>query len=262
MLGIGIYSQFGYSLPFEERLRLIKDAGFDATVLWWHGDDKHSQPDVTRKIGLQIDNVHAHFCNPDCLWRDGIDGGDYYNMLISCIEDCSIHNISTAVIHLTSFEKDVEVTYLGLNRVARIIDFAQKKGVKLAFENTAFIKHLDAVFGCCPSPNVGFCWDSGHENLWHPDKDCLELYGDRLFALHINDNFGDGDSHILPFDGTVDWNSKIQKLKNCKDVKYFTLEVDFNRNHEKCKIYDGLSAREYLASAYKKASKLIRMLRD
>jgi sugar phosphate isomerase/epimerase len=259
MHGIGMFSWFSYDLPILERLTLIKDAGFDATGLWWAGDNKHEQPDMARKIGLQIDNIHTPFNEPNRLWLDGTDGEDYVNMLISCVEDCSSHAISTSVIHLTSFSEKVAVTELGLNRISRIIDVAERNNIKLAFENLTFLEHLDTVFERFTSPCVGFCYDSGHENWGHPDNDCLALYGDKLIALHINDNFGDGDTHVLPFDGTIDWSEKMQKLRKCRDVDYFTLEVDFNRKHEKCIIYSEMSARDYLELAYRKAVRLLEL---
>ena len=261
MLGIGMFSWFSYDLPIAERLQLIKDTGFNATSLWWDGDDKHKQPDLARKIGLQIDNVHAPFMSPQYFpndfWLDGVNGEDFQKMLISCIEDCQTHNIPAAVIHITSFKEKVAVTELGLQRLMKIIDIAEKKEIKLAFENLTTLEHLDAIFERFSSPYVGFCYDSGHENCNHPDIDCLKLYGDRLFALHINDNFGDSDTHVLPFDGTVNWEDKMRKLKLCKDIDYFTLEVDWNRNHEKCAIYHNLSAKDYLKLAYQKAVELL-----
>lgn len=38
MKGLSIFSWFSYPLPLQERLELIKNAGFDATALWW-GDE-------------------------------------------------------------------------------------------------------------------------------------------------------------------------------------------------------------------------------
>ena len=35
MKGLSIFSWFSYPLPLQERLELIKNAGFDATALWW-----------------------------------------------------------------------------------------------------------------------------------------------------------------------------------------------------------------------------------
>ena len=257
MRGIGMFSWFSYDLPILERLSLIKKVGFNATGLWWAGDNKHEQPDMARKIGLQIDNMHTPFDDPNRLWLDGNSGDEYKDMLIACIEDCKTHEIPVAVIHLTSFSENVDVTDLGLMRIGQIVDAAEKCNVRLAFENLTVLEHLNAVYKQFSSPLVGFCYDSGHENWNHPDKDCLTLYGDKLFALHINDNFGDTDSHMLPFDGTVDWPEKMQKIRRCKEVEYFTFEVDFNRKHEKCSTYNALSAEEYLESAYRKALDLL-----
>jgi len=268
MQKIGICTWFSYDLiPIEERLQLIKDAKFDATCLEWDADDKQKQPEMARKIGLQIDNIHAPIDNANAVWQAGIDGDDYQNILISCVRDCRIHEIPTVVIHLTGFPPYPPITEVGLNRISRIIDVAERENVKLAFENLWALTHLDAVFKRFPSHFVGLCYDSGHENLNRP-HDSLASYGDRLFALHINDNFNDtllpdgtinwnADAHVLPFDGTVDWDGKMQKLKKCSNVDYLVFEVNFNRKHEKCVMYKDLSAQEYLVLAYKRAVKLL-----
>ena len=269
MHGIGICTWFSYHLPLEERLQLIKNAKFDATCLWWGDEHEEKEPELARKMGLQIDNIHAPFDNANSLWQEGIDGDDYQNILISCVKDCAVHDIPTVVIHLTGLPPYPPISEVGLKRIEKIIGVAEQKKVRLAFENLWALKHLDEVFNKFPSPYVGLCYDSGHENL-NQYHDCLELYGDRLFALHINDNFNDpllsdgttnwnSDAHVLPFDGTVDWNEKMQKLKKCNGVGYFTLEVNFNRKHEKCAMYEPLSAQEYLDLAYEKAIKLLKL---
>lgn len=43
----------------------------------------------------------------------------------------------------------------------------------------------------------------------------LNLYGDKLIALHLHDNNGQEDAHVLPFTGNVNWNriaSKLEKI--------------------------------------------------
>jgi len=264
--GMGMFLHFGYNLPLDEKLRLIKNAGFIATSLGGFDRINGDEPDMARKVGLQIDNIHAPFGGdkPNQLWQDCIDGEGYQNMLITCVEDCATHEIPTAVIHLEGFPDSAPVTEIGLKRIGKVVEAAERKNIKLAFENLNSLEHLDAIFERFSSPNVGFCYDSGHENLNQP-QDCLELYGDRLFVLHINDNFGDGcDAHILPFDGTIDWNEKMRKLKQCKDVDYFTFETNrigfaFNPEHEKSAMYNGVSAQEYLKLAYERAQKLLDM---
>jgi sugar phosphate isomerase/epimerase len=259
-----MFSWFSFDMSIKERLKAVKDAGFDATTLWWEGEDRHEQVDMARKFGLRIDNVHTPFYSPNQLWLDGIDGEEWQKMLISCVEECGLHEIPVAVIHLTDFAENVGVTELGLRRIGKIVDAAERKGVKLAFENLAFLCHIDAVFNRFESPHVGYCYDSGHENVCarlynDPGFDCLSPYGHRLFALHINDNYGDGDTHAIPFNGTIDWKKKMGIIRQCKDVDYFTLEVPFERSHEKCEIYGRMAADEFLGAAYASAVKLLEL---
>lgn len=257
MTKLGIFSWFSYPMSIEERFRMIKQAGFEATSLWWGEESKNLQPEMARKIGLQIDNIHAPFDHPNDLWLDNLNGENYLDMLFSCVNDCMHHQIPVAVIHITGFSEPPEITQIGLERVKRIVDIAENKGVYLAFENLNFLHHLDYIFENIQSEHLGFCYDSGHKNCYHRDADCLSLYGNRLLALHIDDNFADQDTHLLPYDGTVNWNRVKEKLKECKGVGYLTLEVDFNPKHEKSQIYKELSVEDFLALAYEKAAKLI-----
>ncbi len=63
---IGIYDCFGYGtgydVSFEERYRLIKEAGFDCVMLWWsdkfgRGDDYKKDVKFAKNAGLYIENI-------------------------------------------------------------------------------------------------------------------------------------------------------------------------------------------------------------
>jgi len=261
MTGIGIFPLFIPDFPAKEKYRLIKDAGFDAVSIYWGDENKYEQLEAAKEYGLAIDNIHSQNDNANAIWQDGTDGEERQNVLLSCVEDCAFHNISTVVIHLTGFPPYPPVSELGLKRIKEIVCLAEQKNVKLAFENLWTFEHLDTLFEQFPSPNVGFCYDIGHENL-NLHRNCLESYGDKIFALHINDNFGDGyDAHVLPFDGTINWNEKMRQLNQCKNIDFFTLEIYKleSGEHEKSCIYNELSGQEFLNTAYKKAVKLLKM---
>lgn len=79
---VGIYDCFGYGgsydVPFEERYRLIKRAGFDCVMLWWSdkfGRGRGYQEDVrlAKKAGLEIDNMHTPVHGQNCLSSDNLD---------------------------------------------------------------------------------------------------------------------------------------------------------------------------------------------
>lgn len=64
MPGLGIFSWFSYQLPIQVRLEFIKNVGFNATSLWWGdepNEDKNSQPELARRIGLEIVSTPEYF---------------------------------------------------------------------------------------------------------------------------------------------------------------------------------------------------------
>ncbi|PCK78176.1 hypothetical protein CPT34_25980 [Rhizobium sophoriradicis] len=77
---------------------------------------------------------------------------------------------------------------------------------------------------------IGLCYDSGHWELVEPGKvSVLELYGDRLLATHIHDNFGAKDDHLLPFDGRLDWNAITKAIAATSYVTPLNFETPMDR---------------------------------
>ena len=89
---------------------------------------------------------------------------------------------------------------------------AEKYGVVVALENSVSREHLYYVLDNIKSPYVGHCFDSGHRNAFAHDTDFLAKYGDRLVATHIQDNDGANDLHLMPFDGTINWEQVSAEL--------------------------------------------------
>jgi len=255
---IGMFSYFSYPLSIEERLHFIKQAGFDATSLWWSGDGRHKQPELARSVGLEIDNVHAPFQNANVLWLPGQDGEDYLSILEGCVRDCKTHDIPTVVIHAAGFRDEPVISKIGTSRLQRLVSLAEDCGINLAFENLHTLEHLDHIFQHFASPYVGFCYDNGHELCNTPDGACLERYGSRLFAIHLDDNLGDGDTHLLPYDGIADWDYNIMRLKNSKplDILNFELRITSFPERPETHLYDNMDFADYLKEAYKRACKI------
>ena len=80
----------------------------------------------------------------------------------------------------------------------------------------------------------------------------LKQFGNRLFALHLQDNGGKHNQHQLPFDGNIDW-AKVMKKISCTNYKGATTLEPMNWDYEQ------LSIREFLSLAFQKAVRIDNM---
>lgn len=226
-----IFSWFGFPIPMEERFKLIKAAGFDGVLLWWADDhidedgNKELQPELARRIGLFIENIHTPYDSANSLWTDSSDGDAYEKVLMNCIADCAKYEIPTAVLHASRGSILPPPNYLGLDRIKRLVEFAERKNVNIAIENIRHPELLDYIFPSIHSSRLGFCYDSGHENCYTHGTDLLRKYGSRLMALHLHDNDGTDDYHQLPGDGTIHWDTLMKKLDAAGYTGAIALEV-------------------------------------
>ncbi len=252
----GIYDCFGYGgsydIPFEQRYKLIKEAGFDSVMLWWSdkfGRGTGYQDDVkfALNVGLQIENIHAPVHEQNALSIESFDGDSVFKSYLQCIKDCFNYQIKTVVIHLPNDSNPIND--LGRNRLAELIEQAEKTSVQIAFENLDNIHNLDLVFENFKSDNIGFCYDSCHHINYAPNVDLLNKYGNRLMALHLHDNGGKHNQHQLPFDGSIDWQKLMNEIALTNYNGAITLEP---MNWD----YENLYIQAFLELAYSKAKQL------
>jgi len=251
----GIYFWFNYPIPYIDRLNLIKQTGFDEIMLWW-GDQfqdidgpKERIPVLAAKAGLHIENVHSDFENANLLWVDQLGWQDVVNRYLECIDDCHDYDIPAMVLHLTSGDTPPEPSELGIDRMKRIVDRAEQKNVRIALENLRKPEYLDYVYDRIDSDRLKFCYDSGHENYRSSKSDLLKRHGGKLISLHLHDNDGTEDQHMLPGEGNIAWDDIAAKLKKINYKGTISLEVT---NDMPVK-YKSMTAEEFLAEAYKRA---------
>ena len=227
----GIYDCFGYGawydVPFPERYRLIKDAGFDCVMLWWsdrfgRGEGYRKDAGYARDAGLIAENMHAPVHEQNALSKDDLEGESVLRDYLACIDDCRAFGIPTIVIHLP--DDGFPLTEKGFDRLERIVGKAGELGVDTAFENLRNVRNLTLVMERFGYPHVGFCYDSCHHANYAPDTDLLAAYGNRLKALHLHDNGGERGQHRLPFDGNVDWDAVTAQIKGTGYGGAVTLE--------------------------------------
>ena len=228
---IGITSANGYPfLPFKERFALYQSAGFNSVMIWWGYGEKETRKDrvdLAKEYNLKIENVHAEMENTNSIWESGAHGDRKIQEHIEAVKDCARYDIRRMVIHLTSEFSPPDISEIGLKRIELLIDCAIKHDVILAIENVRVDKHLKYVLDNYKDKHVAFCYDAGHANIWCKDTDWLSLYADRLAAVHLHDNHGKEDDHIIPPTGTIDWTCVMQKINNSPYDGCLALETEY-----------------------------------
>ncbi len=118
-------------------------------------------------------------------------------------------------------------------RMPYIMEKAGESGVTIALENTwddrpEILLYLASLL---EGGEVKFCLDTGHVNAFSriPLRKWLEGIGDRLVAVHIHDNDGLSDDHLVPGRGTFDFPEFVSFLKTLDPMPFLDLEVDMPR---------------------------------
>lgn len=193
--------------------------------------------EAAEKNGVFISQMHAPFP----LWiRDNDAVNDY---MITVVEKvcavCAFVGCPAVVVHPITLPDKEEEIRVNMEMYRRMIPAGKKYGVKLCLENlfTSFRGRL--IEGACTDPAeacmyldtlnaeageeiFGFCFDVGHANLTARSiEKYLKCIGKRLTILHIHENDGTGDLHMIPYthtrsngkDPNCDWEGFINGLR-------------------------------------------------
>lgn len=261
-LKIGIFSWFGFVMPLEERLRLIKKTGFNAVSIWWEDEEgdwpikKENIPRIVKNSGLEIENIHAPFSKCNGFWsKDKNLRDDIVKKHITYIEECKEFNIPIMVMHVTEDFGLKETNSYGIESIEKIVEAGEKNGVRVAIENTDNNFSIHYLLSHIKSSYLGLCFDSSHNTIaLNKEINLLKLYGDRLFSTHISDSDGVKDRHWLPYDGSIDW-EEIKKYFPVDNYNgYLSMEV-FKRGE-----HGDITPEEFLRRAYERITKLNKYL--
>lgn len=167
---------------------------------------------------------------------------------------CQKNGISLVILHLIGTYPEIICSEIGLRRFQEIVDYAEKLGIKVAFENTKKYEYLEYLFSHIKNQNIGLCYDSGHCHIYLNDQFDYDRFQNRIFAVHLHDNDKSDDLHLLPFDGTVNWEHVMGKLKECHYEAPVTLELCYRYD------YLNMSIEEFYRKGYEVGQKLAKML--
>jgi sugar phosphate isomerase/epimerase len=106
--------------------------------------------------------------------------------------------------------------------------FAKQRGVTICVENTP--NELGAPASLVQFVretrlDLKFCFDIGHAHLDSGVTESFELMRSRVATTHIHDNHGEKDEHLLPYNGTIDWDAALAAFAGAPEPLPLVLEL-------------------------------------
>ena len=252
-----------------DALPYIKEAGFECFFIDQRSlEDTRALKEAGDKLGLDFEFIHATWRYKDAMgghffmnefFQPGLSYLPLFDATIEALDIAAECGIPCICQHITSGWVAPPATDIGFERFDRLVEHAIKRGVKLSLENlrnygllAALLERYERV------PEVGFCYDNGHEHCYTETVPFLDLWGKRTFCTHLHDNFGrdkedpmkDADYHLLPYDGNFDYAEMIRKMDRHGYSGSLTLEVS---QYGK---YKEMSPKDFLAMLYERTVRL------
>lgn len=266
---VSISTTFNYDIPLSSMAPMIKNAGFDwislsgsdyAQLAYLTVAGRDEIISICSENNLLVDSIHAPLGDNIDISHTDSDVREYgVHLFKQAIHACTEIGCSMLVIHLCNRFPDDE---FGGRMVAvrdsleEIIPYARHKNITIAIENlikSSTLQLFERVLAEHNVTGVGVCLDTSHANIVGNLYSLLEKYGDRIIATHISDNKGLLDDHMLPFEGTLDWNKFTQHFAKIPYKEKFLLEVEMRESSFK-------EPQVFLKEAYRRAQALITQL--
>ena len=208
--------------------------------------------DIINQNGLEINQAHAPFPAYVRAYPDTLDYS--IKILKRNIEFCDYVGCKNLVIHGIPYEMSDDVNTkedihkLNMKLYTSLIETAEKTGVTICLENLFYTHNGVRYPGHCGDINeavfdidylnkvagkdiFGFCLDTGHANLLHQDfKVIIPKLGNRISCLHIHDNDGCSDMHMMPLTGTIDFTRFCSAMRDINFSKNLSFET-FNQTN-------------------------------
>lgn len=255
----------------EPHLRAIAEAGF-THVHWchqWNTDFLYAAPELQqirgwcRELHLAVLDVHGSAGQEKRWWsardyerRAGVE------LVANRLWFASRLGAAVVIMHLPNQPCTPPPPPGCWDQVRRSLDalrpVAAQCGVRIALENMPgddFAQHrqLFAEYG---PEYLGLCYDSGHGNLGdRHGLEHLEALRDRLISVHLHDNDGAADQHLLPFAGSVEWPRLARLLARSAYAGCVSLESTWHQTPADARAH-------FLADAYRAATLLAGMVDD
>ena len=230
--------------PYET-IDAIAASGFKNVFIQWYDSDykqfevpQEEQVAYSREKGLNVIFCHLGYRHMNDIWLDTEAGEQLLNKYLRNLDEIKKLNIDLVMMHACVGLDAPEPTRIGLERFRKICEHAHELGIKLAFENTKMPGYLEFLIDNIDLDNVGVCYDCGHDHCHFKDNFNFEKFRNKIMCIHIHDNYGEIDDHLIPGDGTVNYDYVLNGLKSANYSEYFTMELCYRNDYLDMNIED------------------------
>ena len=243
-LGVSTWSLLGVEV--SDAVRMIGDAGFDYVELW--GEIPHAYPDWTDKRKLKdalssynfTVTMHAPFTDLNLATPyepvksaiekalvQFVNFSDELGATIITFHPGSVHNdamvpqsIGNSVSMLKSLVKAAD------GRLTICIENQARGRSKYHLPLGSTTESLELLLSQVDGSKLNL--DTGHAHASDLDPIYLcEKYSDRIAELHLSDNMGATDDHLIPGEGTADLKAIMSRVSGT--LALVCLELDPHR---------------------------------
>lgn len=240
---ISVWSSYYYDLSPEDMVLEFKAHGFNATEL----SDEHSRELLKRGNATEVGKAFAKFISEQnfeisqghLFLGEKLCDAEGRKKIKEQIDLFLAIGIKNAVLHCDAHSfKGMGYTLEMIREenckaLSDILDYVKGTDLVICLENLITTEIVNTVDGLLyfidyfKSENLGICLDTGHLNI--NDKDQVSFIrkaGKHLKALHLNDNQGETDQHLMPYGkGSIDFIPVIQEVKKLGYGGLYNLEI-------------------------------------
>jgi sugar phosphate isomerase/epimerase len=230
---IGISTLVDLEVPFPELAQMIGRAGFTHLSLshdiahagYQHQPGRAALARALADAGLKLNYIHTALdYSYDMASLDDqtrlITKEVYRLAIMACAELGGKSIVAHACGRHPMPEEDVaEQTRLGLEVLRELCEYAAERGVQVCIENlpkrygfqTVTQRIMEEAYGW---ENLWFCIDTCHATMENDSRalEQVRWLGAKVGQTHFSDTKGSEDSHLIPFEGHVDFKGICQIL--------------------------------------------------
>ncbi len=227
----GICTLVDLDVPIDELVRRIAAAGFShvslshdpAHAVYQTADGRARLRGLLDETGLSLNYIHA----PLAGWID-LASLDEQTRRASIevtklsLKACSELAGNAVVAHVSGLseipdEQLDEMARQAIRSLDELSAYAVDHGVMMCIENLPRTEDCSKVtlrvMRMLENDNIHYCMDPCHAAIQNDEAvELMRMMAPRVRVTHLSDTLGDADSHLIPFEGNVDWGSVTSLL--------------------------------------------------